>query len=84
MPLPSNCALSLLGHSRPGDTVHSKPKQAIIIRLSTEILDALEANPDAIKVDFSGSPARTIFCPGLHSLTSIMYRRFGQVLRIFP
>ncbi|KAK2467762.1 hypothetical protein APHAL10511_000057 [Amanita phalloides] len=56
MPLPSNCALSLLGHSRPGDTVHSKPKQAIIIRLSTEILDALEANPDAIKIDFNDSP----------------------------
>ena len=84
MPLPSNCALSLLGHSRPGDTVHSKPKQAIIIRLSTEILDALEANPDAIKVDFSGSPARTTLCRGRRSLTSITYRSFGQVLRIFP
>lgn len=82
MPLPSNCALSLLGHSRPGDTVHSKPKQAIIIRLSTEILDALEANPDAIKVDFSGSPVRTI-AYGLRYLTSCNFHRyFGRALRI--
>ena len=57
MPLPPDCTLSLLGYSRPGDTVQSKPKQAIIIRLSTEILDALESSSDAIKVDFSDNPA---------------------------
>ncbi|KAF8632701.1 hypothetical protein AX17_004773 [Amanita inopinata Kibby_2008] len=56
MPLPPNCTLSLLGHSRPGDTVHSNPKQAILIRLSTETLDTLEANPDAMKVDFRDNP----------------------------
>ncbi|PFH46387.1 hypothetical protein AMATHDRAFT_7882 [Amanita thiersii Skay4041] len=56
MPLPPNCTLSLLGHSRPGDTVHSRPKQAIIIRLSSETLDAIEMS-SAVQIDFSHSPA---------------------------
>jgi RNA polymerase II elongation factor ELL len=48
MPLPSGTQLSLQGHSRPGDTVHTKPKQAMIVRMTAETLEALE--------DFSNSP----------------------------
>lgn len=52
MPLPHNTALSLLGYSRPGDAVQSKPKQAMIIRMSTETLDALESFPNHPQMEF--------------------------------
>ncbi|KII92182.1 hypothetical protein PLICRDRAFT_172308 [Plicaturopsis crispa FD-325 SS-3] len=53
MPLPSNATLSVQGHSRPGDTVHSKPKQAMIVRLSDETLDAIDAfNPQKPHMEF--------------------------------
>ncbi|KAF8813583.1 hypothetical protein BYT27DRAFT_7083347 [Phlegmacium glaucopus] len=52
MPLPYNTALSLLGYSRPGDAVQSKPKQAMIIRMSTETLDALESFPNHPQMEF--------------------------------
>lgn len=48
MPLPSGTPLSLQGHSRPGDTVQTKPKHAMIVRMSAETLEALE--------DLSSSP----------------------------
>ena len=52
MPLPHNTALSLLGYSRPGDAVQSKPKQAMIIRMSAETLDALESFPNHPQMEF--------------------------------
>lgn len=51
MPLPSDTPLSLQGYSRPGDTVQSKPKQAIIIRMSAPTLDALDALPQGAKLN---------------------------------
>jgi hypothetical protein len=52
MPLPANNTLSLQGYSRPGDTVHSKPKQAMIVRMSAETLEALEVFPQQPQMDF--------------------------------
>jgi RNA polymerase II elongation factor ELL len=52
MPLPGNGVLSLQGHSRPGDTLHSKPKQAMIVRMSAETLELLEAFPNQPPMDF--------------------------------
>ncbi|KAF9792596.1 hypothetical protein BJ322DRAFT_1030236 [Thelephora terrestris] len=45
MPLPENTTISLHNHSRPGDALHSKPKQAMFLRLSAETLEALQASP---------------------------------------
>lgn len=52
MPLPPNTTLSLHGYSKPGDTVQSKPKQAMIIRMSAETLDALEDFPNQPPLQF--------------------------------
>ena len=47
MPLPSIGTLSLQGYSKPGEneTITSPPKQAMIVRMSAETLDALEGVP---------------------------------------
>lgn len=47
MPLPSNGTLSLQGYSKPGEneTITAPPKQAMIVRMSAETLDALERVP---------------------------------------
>ncbi|EGN99749.1 hypothetical protein SERLA73DRAFT_179932 [Serpula lacrymans var. lacrymans S7.3] len=52
MPLPGDGVLSLQGLSRPGDALHSKPKQAMIVRMSAETLEALEAFPNHPPMDF--------------------------------
>jgi hypothetical protein len=44
MLLPVNSSLSLLGASRPGDALPSKPKKAMLVRLSSETLDVLETS----------------------------------------
>jgi len=53
MPLPANGTLSLQGHSKPGDALPSKPKQAMIVRMSAETLDALEAFPNQPPMEFA-------------------------------
>ena len=63
MPLPTDGPLSLQGHLRVGDTEYSKPKQAMIVRLTTEMLERLESTRAAhesgiIKVDFGDTPVR--------------------------
>ncbi|KAJ7497199.1 hypothetical protein FB451DRAFT_1386497 [Mycena latifolia] len=50
MSLPANVKLSVQGHSRPGDTLHSVPKQAMVVRMTAETLDALQATP---RMEFS-------------------------------
>lgn len=58
MPLPNGTLLSLQGHSRPGDTVQTKPKHAMIVRMSAETLEALEdlsSNP-TMNFEFGDSP----------------------------
>lgn len=53
MSLPANVKLSVQGHSRPGDTSHSVPKQAMIVRMTAETLDALQATP---RMEFTFGP----------------------------
>ncbi|KAJ7045416.1 hypothetical protein C8F04DRAFT_1064714 [Mycena alexandri] len=53
MSLPTNVKLSVQGHSRPGDTSHSMPKQAMIVRMTEETLDALQASP---RMEFTFGP----------------------------
>ncbi|KAG2154367.1 uncharacterized protein EDB93DRAFT_1081312 [Suillus bovinus] len=58
MPLPSGTPLSLQGHSRPGDTVQTKPKHAMIVRMTAETLEALEdlsSNP-SMNFEFGDNP----------------------------
>ncbi|KAJ7188376.1 hypothetical protein C8R46DRAFT_1054601 [Mycena filopes] len=59
MSLPTNVKLSVQGHSRPGDTSHSMPKQAMIVRMTEETLDALQANPH-MEFTFGSEPGITI------------------------
>ncbi|KAG1751448.1 uncharacterized protein EDB91DRAFT_1105640 [Suillus paluster] len=58
MPLPSGTSLSLQGHSRPGDTIQTKPKHAMIVRMSAETLEALEdlSSVPAMNFEFGDEP----------------------------
>ncbi|KAI0786725.1 hypothetical protein C8Q75DRAFT_808247 [Abortiporus biennis] len=51
MPLP-NGPLLLQGYSRTGDTQHSRPNEAMLVRMSQETLDALENLGKQAKVEF--------------------------------
>jgi RNA polymerase II elongation factor ELL len=64
MPLPTNGTLSLQGYSRPGDTVHST-KQAMIVRMSAETLEALQFFPQHPQMDFEfgEKPVRSFLYP---------------------
>lgn len=71
MPLPANGSLSLQGHSRPGDAVHSKPKQAMLVRMSAETLEALSNFQNQLQMDFEfGDNPVSSYCAvsELHSL----------------
>ncbi|KAF8993692.1 hypothetical protein BDQ17DRAFT_1431544 [Cyathus striatus] len=61
MPIPQNGPLSLIGYSRPGETAQSKPKHAMIVRMSAETLDALESFPNHPRLDFQLSDHPGIF-----------------------
>jgi len=64
MPLPvANGTLSLQGQLRPGDTIQSVPKHAMIVRMSEETLEALEAFPNhpQLEFDFCDTPVCNIF-----------------------
>jgi RNA polymerase II elongation factor ELL len=60
MPLPSNGVLALNGSSRPGETVQSKPKQAMIVRMSEQTLKALSTFPNnpPIQIEFGDKPVQ--------------------------
>ncbi|KAI9571207.1 hypothetical protein HD554DRAFT_2187682 [Boletus coccyginus] len=55
MPLPNGAPLALLVNS---NAVQSRPKRAMIVRMSAETLDALEAFPahPPLSIDFGGNP----------------------------
>jgi RNA polymerase II elongation factor ELL len=57
MSLPGGVKLSVQGHSRPGDTLHSVPKQAMLVRMTAETLDALQATP-TMEFAFGSEPVR--------------------------
>ncbi|KAH7888931.1 hypothetical protein F5I97DRAFT_1925479 [Phlebopus sp. FC_14] len=58
MPLPDNTPLSLQVPSNLGNAVQSKPKRAMIVRMSAETLEALEAFPNQpqMQVEFGDNP----------------------------
>ncbi|KAH8119072.1 hypothetical protein DFH11DRAFT_1562832 [Phellopilus nigrolimitatus] len=58
MPLPSNSSISLQGHSRPGEGVTTKPKVAMLVRMTEETLDALQnlSSADRMEFDFGDRP----------------------------
>lgn len=59
MPLPQNGSLSLHGPSRPGEG-NAKPKQAMILRLSEDTLDALQnlAAGEGVEFEAGDKPVR--------------------------
>jgi hypothetical protein len=67
MPLPTDTPLSLQGFS----AAQSKPKQAVVVRMSAETLDALDALPAGAKIEFeypsnptgAATPVRTASSP---------------------
>ncbi|KAI0630215.1 hypothetical protein C8Q77DRAFT_1136970 [Trametes polyzona] len=52
MPLPADATLTLQGQYRPGDPLHTKPKQAMLIRMSAETLEQLEDTQNLPKLHF--------------------------------
>lgn len=59
MPLPGNGTLSLQGPSRLGDAQQSKPKQAMLVRMSAETLEALEDHPK-MEFEFGENPVSAV------------------------
>lgn len=57
MPLPTNSALALLPANRPGDALPSMPKHAMLVRMSSQTLDALDAFP-TVQFEFGDNPVR--------------------------
>lgn len=57
MPLPVNTTLSLQGQARPGEGITTKPKRAMIVRLTEETLDALQklSGSEAMEFEFGSS-----------------------------
>lgn len=68
MPLPDTAHLSL--HVR-SNALQSKPKRAMIVRMSAETLDALEAFPNhpPMSLDFGDNPVSILPCL-VHSLSN--------------
>ncbi|KAI0332366.1 hypothetical protein GY45DRAFT_1299387 [Cubamyces sp. BRFM 1775] len=58
MPLPANVPLTLHGQSRPEDPLHTKPKRAMIFRMSAETFEQLEdlQNPPKLQFEFGKTP----------------------------
>ena len=54
MPLPGSTTLSLQGLPKPGDALYSKPKQAMIVRMTPELLDSIGRGNGEIEFDFGG------------------------------
>ncbi|KAI0355611.1 hypothetical protein OH77DRAFT_1424556 [Trametes cingulata] len=52
MPLPADATLTLQGQPRPGDPLHSKPKQAMLFRMSAETFEQLEDAQNLPKLQF--------------------------------
>ncbi|TDL26085.1 hypothetical protein BD410DRAFT_784108 [Rickenella mellea] len=68
MPLPTTGSLTLQGHSRPGEGITAKPKQAMIVRMSEDTLDALQDITSEERMDFMfgdnpGIYIRDVFFP---------------------
>ena len=73
MPLPGQGTLSLHGYSRIGDTTTTEPKKGMIIRMTTETLEALQDSLGQanLEVQMSDSPVRASLRQNI--LTSISF-----------
>ncbi|KAG5641139.1 hypothetical protein DXG03_005935 [Asterophora parasitica] len=60
MPLPES-SLTLGPHTNPGESEHSKPKVAMLVKLSTETLDAIQALGEKPAMDFEFGDAPGIY-----------------------
>lgn len=58
MPLPKNGSISLQGHSRPGEGTTTKPKIAMVVRMTEDALDALQnvMSTDRMEFEFGDKP----------------------------
>ncbi|KAF8200872.1 hypothetical protein BJ912DRAFT_586242 [Pholiota molesta] len=66
MPLPTNSSLVLLPSSKPGDALHAKPKHAMLLRMSSQTLDALESFPTNPQVQFQFGDSPGLFIGDTH------------------
>lgn len=62
MPLPATNPTSLMGHSRPGEAIATKPKVAMMVRMTEDALDALQglASEQQMEFEFGGRPVSTV------------------------
>lgn len=58
MPLPPDCTLPLFAQPSPSEMVSAKLRQAMVVRMSAETLDALELAAQNMDVEFSDNPVR--------------------------
>jgi hypothetical protein len=97
MPLPPDCILPLFAQPSPSEMVSAKSRQAMIVRMSAETLDALELAAQSMDVEFSDNPVRLLhssyssplscFVAGnLHRKLFLSYALFegGQSTRAIP
>jgi len=56
MPLPPDCTLPLFTQPSASEMVPAKSRQAMIVRMSTETLDALELAAQNMDIEFSDNP----------------------------
>ncbi|KAH9935708.1 uncharacterized protein B0H18DRAFT_976960 [Fomitopsis serialis] len=61
MPLPDGTTLSIQGVPKPGDVLYTKPKQAMLVRMTSEALEALEASRGTAAMEFEFGDN-----PGIH------------------
>lgn len=60
MPLPPDSTLSLSAQPSPSEIVSAKSRQAMVVRMSAETLDALELAAQNMDVEFSDNPVRCL------------------------
>ena len=79
MPLPPNGILSLQGPVGPGGADTLKPKQAMIVRMSQETFEALEAqpNPPKVEVEFG---ANSVCCVDFELCVTVLIPVRGYTL----
>lgn len=62
MPLPGSTTLSLQGLPKPGDALYKKPKQAMIVKMTPELLDSISRGSGEIDFEFGGDTQVASLC----------------------
>ncbi|KAI5120339.1 hypothetical protein M0805_009415 [Coniferiporia weirii] len=73
MPLPANSSISLQGHSRPGEGITTKPKIAMVVRMTEETLEALQNLSSTDRMDFEFGDR-----PGIHIREQFFPMRYNK------